>query len=298
MASNLDNLVAKFRKGSPQIAAAFDEVQRRLAALEAPPVIIPAPPKLVNPVVFSPKSGVVNFLDAMGNDVLVQMPGGIIEQQTMPNDNACITVKNAHNLVVTPGHIHAGYRQAPGIGNGYGYGLYIVGCTGTAYVDTLSAYGVGLAQAIVVNGCTKLQVVRSTLAPRHPVWHVAAGKPVEVHTDGIQSYGGPGILELYSTTISTCGTAIQVQPYKGPVAPMGTWVFHDVTVEQVTNPDSDEMPFCLTKDPSGGAMWPTDFRNCTVKSLGTRFGVSWASDPAAWNPGGVWNNTGDPWVIS
>lgn len=37
----LDTLVAKFRKGSPQIAAAFDEVQRRLTVLEGPPVVTP-----------------------------------------------------------------------------------------------------------------------------------------------------------------------------------------------------------------------------------------------------------------
>jgi hypothetical protein len=37
----LDDIVAKFRKGSPNIAAAFDEVQRRLTLLEQP---VPPPP--------------------------------------------------------------------------------------------------------------------------------------------------------------------------------------------------------------------------------------------------------------
>lgn len=41
--SALDDIVAKFRGGSPNIAAAFDEVQRRLTVLETPPVVIPPP---------------------------------------------------------------------------------------------------------------------------------------------------------------------------------------------------------------------------------------------------------------
>src|SRR3972149_8792930 len=42
--SALDLIVAKFRKGSPNIALAFDEVQRRLVQLEVPtPVPIPVP---------------------------------------------------------------------------------------------------------------------------------------------------------------------------------------------------------------------------------------------------------------
>jgi hypothetical protein len=129
----------------------------------------------------------------------------------------------------------------------------------------------------------------------HPVWHISAGKPAEVHTDAIQSYGGPGALELYDTSIATCGTAVQVQPYKGAVSTMGLWKFHRVDVQQVTNPDSDEMPFCLTKDPSGGGKWPTETVDSYVKALGTTFGVSWVSDPAAWAPGGVWANTGENW---
>src|SRR3990167_8957206 len=40
----LDTIVGKFRKGSPNIAAAFDEVQRRLGVLEAPPPSPPPPP--------------------------------------------------------------------------------------------------------------------------------------------------------------------------------------------------------------------------------------------------------------
>ncbi len=291
------------RKGFPSSShwAIAKKYGDQIGAPIPPPVVtppttsVPSPPTLTTPVTFKPVSGVVNFFDAGGKDCIVQMPG-TVEQQQAPNDNACVTVKNARNVVVTPGHIHAQYRQAAGVGNGYGYGLYLVGCTGTAYVDSLVADGPGLAQAIVASGCPKLVVVNSTLKPMHPVWHVAAGKPAEVHTDGIQSYGGPGILGLHSTTIETCGTPIQVQPYKGPLAPMGTWVMHDVTVAQVTNPDSDEMPFCLTKDPSGGAKWPTDFRNCKIHALGTAFGVSWVPDPAAWAPGGAWSNTGDPWV--
>jgi hypothetical protein len=42
--SVLSNLVAKFRKGSPNIAAAFDEVERRLVALETTTEPPPPPP--------------------------------------------------------------------------------------------------------------------------------------------------------------------------------------------------------------------------------------------------------------
>ncbi len=265
------------------------------AAVPVPPVSdVPAAPSLTNPLTFTCQSGVPNFFDAAGRDAVVLSSG--VVQQGPPNDNAIVTVKNCPNLLIQKLAVNANTRQSPGVGNGYGYGLYLIGC-GLVHVEDYTATGPGLAQAVVVSGAKTVRVIRGTLSPMHPVWHVAKGKPAEVHTDGIQSYGGPGVLELYDTSIVTCGTAVQVQPYKGAVSPMGVWKYHRVRVQQVTNPDSDEMPFCLTKDPSGGSRWPSDTVGSSVQPLGTTFGVSWVSDPAAWAPGGAWANTGEAWTV-
>lgn len=47
--SRLGEIVAKFRKSSPNIAAAFDEVELRIMALEAKPPVPPAPPVVQPP---------------------------------------------------------------------------------------------------------------------------------------------------------------------------------------------------------------------------------------------------------
>lgn len=50
----LDDIVAKFRKGSPNIAAAFDEVQRRLTLLEQPAPVPGWPPVDTTPPAWEP----------------------------------------------------------------------------------------------------------------------------------------------------------------------------------------------------------------------------------------------------
>lgn len=256
----------------------------------------PAPPPITNPVTFTAKSGVANFFDAQGRDVILK--SAPIVEQGPPNDNAIITLKNPGNVIVEPLHIHADHLQGPGVGNGYGYGLYLIGGN-TVYMIDYQAEGPGLAQALVVAGGTKkVQVVQPDWHVMHPVWHLSSGAPAEVHTDAFQSYGGPGIIEFYNAKIVTCGSVTQVQPYKYTPTQMGLWRFVDFDAQQVTNPLSDEMPQAMTKDPSGGAKWPSEFRNCKLKALGTPFTVSWVSDRQAWQPGGTWNNIGDPWTVS
>lgn len=285
-----------YRNGGPRpnLATAtgralVDETAAWLAT--APTPNVPAPPRLDNPVVFTCKSGVPNFFDANGRDAIVKSSGLIA--QGPPNDNAIVTLKNPGNAIVEPLAVHADHRQQPGVGNGYGYGLYLIGGN-TVYIEDYFASGPGLAQALVIAGGTrKVQVVQADWSVMHPVWHLAPSKrypngaPAEVHTDAIQSYGGPGVLELYDVKAETCGSITQVQPYKGALAPMGLWKMHRCDFAQVRNPDSDEMPQAMTKDPSGGAKWPTEFLDCTLRPLGTPFTVSWVADEQAWQPGGT-----------
>jgi hypothetical protein len=68
----LDDIVNKFRKGSPNIAAAFDEVQRRLTLLEQP-VPPPAgwPPVDTTPPAWTPKTHVIARSDIAFNSAYV-----------------------------------------------------------------------------------------------------------------------------------------------------------------------------------------------------------------------------------
>lgn len=260
------------------------------------PVNVPAPPVLNNPVVFTCKSGVPNVFDAQGRDAIVKS-SGVIEQGPK-GDNPIVALKNSPNAIVESLSVHAGTRQSAGVGTAYGYGLYLIGC-GTVYVTDYTATGPGLAQALVGFNTKKIVVVRPKWSVMHPVWHVAKGAPTEVHTDAFQSYGGPGVLEMYDADVETCGSLIQTQPFQyGPYA-MGQWKLHRCDFRQVVNPDSDEMPYALTKDWGGSfPRWPTDFVDCKLHALGIPFGVGWVRDEAAWQPGGTWNNTGQPWVMA
>jgi hypothetical protein len=289
----LDAAVAAIRGGNPKIAHAFDEVEKILKTVAPPASDVPAPPSLTSPVTFTAQNGASNFFDAGGQDCIVKSSGPILQSAT-PSNNAVVTLKNFRRAIVEPLHIHSDHLQTGPGQNGYGYGFYAIGGD-TLYMEPYAADGAGMAQCLVIAGGTRLvQLIEPALLAMHPVYTT---NPFPVHTDAIQSYGGPGTLELYDAGIITCGSAIQVQPYNGVHAPsMGTWNYHRVAVRQVPQAGSDQMPFCLTKDPSGGAKWPTDTIGCTIHALGTPFGVSWVSDPAAWAPGGTWSNTGEAWV--
>lgn len=280
----------------------LDQIKDLPVAPPPPPTPdVPGEPILWNPVVFQPRSGQANYFDAGGRDARILT--ATVEQgapnPVASNQNAIVTLANPRNFVVEPLHIHAANRMKAGNSVAYGHGLYIQGdAARLGWVDGFVGDGDGLGQAVVVAAPSlRLQLVRSRLEPMHPVWNTS-GRPLDVHTDAFQSWAGCA-LELHDTLLRTCGSAIQTQPYKySNVKQIGGWKFNRVLVEQVYHPDSDEDPFCLTKDiaSGNGGRFPTDFRGCKVRSRGTRFGVSWQSDPAAWNPGS-WGNTGEPWVI-
>lgn len=296
--TRLEADVALFRAKSPNIAAAFDQVEQILKTVAPPtPSDVPAPPVLTNPLVVTVSSGGA-FVDAAGQDLIVKSGGGTYYQPATVSGNAIVTVKNFRKCIIEPLTLQADHLQTGPGQTGWGYGLYLIGGD-TAYVEELKATGPGLAQAVVVAGGTRLvQLVSPHLEAMHPVWHTAMGKPAEVHTDAIQSYGGPGTLELYDFTIKTCGTCVQVQPYNGTHPPsMGTWKYHRGIFTQTTNPLSDQIPYMMDKDPSGGSMWPTDSQGVSYHALGIPFGVGWqGNDPAAYAPSGPWGNTGEAWV--
>lgn len=265
-----------------------------------PPSDEPAQPTLApGYLTFVARNGVINFFDAGGKDCVLRMDVGVasVEQlkASQANGNAVITVKNAGKLIVDDVATDAQNLQGPGIGNGYGYGLYLIN------IDQVwgkySASGPGMAQAVFLWNVRMAQFLEGQLDAMHPVWHVAKGSPAEVHTDVIQSNGGPAILELYKVSSRTCGSFLQVQP--GAAFPMGMWRFHDVTVTQTTNPLSDEGAYLFDKTYANGKTWPTENLRCTYHSVPgwTTFGVGWGpNDPAAYNPGGPWQNTGEAWT--
>lgn len=254
----------------------------------------PAPPVLANDAItLKPRTGAARFSVPSNTDFILDMSAGPLEQYP---GGACLHVNGGRNWkTYGPIVTHSPKLQGPGIGNDYGYSVYLLGQTGRGFIDGHTADGDGLAQGLAL-GCpyADLDVVDFDYRCSHPVWHTSNGSPAEVHSDGIQSWGGPRSLRLYNGRIVSAGMIIQVMPNQYGASPVGQWVTHDFYGEQYIHPSSDEGTWAVFK---GGPKWAWDQKNFRVKALGTIGAGSWTNNEgiAAWTPGNSkgWPVTGE-----
>jgi len=257
----------------------------------------PSPPTLISPVTLTPRQGDSRFNLQANQDFILDMSAGPLEQYA---GGACLLVNGGRNgKTYGPIITHSPNLQGAGIGNDFGYSVYVVGLSGRLSIERHEAYGDGLAQALVL-ACPygDVDVLTYRYEAMHPVWHKSSGKPAEVHTDAIQSWGGGRQVRMYDGSIYTCGSIFQVMPNQYGASPLGLWVTRRLNAVQVANPLSDEMPFALTKN--SPQKWAWDQEDVWVSNLGTLAGANgWPGDGiAGWTPGASsWPVSGEAWRV-
>lgn len=264
----------------------------------------PTRPVLNNPIIYHPTNTGGRVINPGGKDYIIVAPPYPLEQiPTANSNNAILNIRGGGNgYIEGPLRIKMNIKQGTnGYGNGFGYGIYFTDNIGRFWADDVQIAGPGCAQGVVFfnnlsNANPIAQFMRLHIEAMHPVWHKAKGAPAEVHSDAMQSYGGPYSLQLFDTTLVTCGTALQMTVRQHGIPPIGSWITHRMNCRYVANPLSDERPYILAKY-GGGVKWPWEQKDVWTHA-GNYTSDNWATNSIkGWNPGGSYPVTGEAWHI-
>jgi hypothetical protein len=243
-----------------------------------------APPILSNPITVNISNSNHSPSLNAGQDYIIKMP------TTPLTAKGGLILNGGRNIVIFGGEI---YNNTPTLNVADNYGISLFNQTGTVHIEGLYIHGTGIGQGFLFGYQSStarpiVQIERTRIESLHTVSN-------EIHTDGIQSYGGPTNLKVYELTISTNGVGIQVQPHDASSTPVGQWEWHRINVVQNT---ADA--YALWKNYEDPQNWPFVQSELWVRNLGN---LAWAevdNYPVGWNrwnPGGGWPISGEAWHV-
>lgn len=265
--------------------------KKGLALLEQIGAASPSPvglkwprPVLTSPSVFQVSNG-NRLLDGGGRDWVIEWPSTPITAK------GGLTIKNVGTCVSIGGEIrNDSLYQSGGIDQQYG--IYLLGKIDLIHFEDLRIGGSAIGQGVVSSPNwsggmyvpTTIQMQNCRIETLHPVG--------VIHTDGIQSAGGPRTMRLYNCTIRSMGLSLQMQPREhGYAGPLDDWHYERVNMEHL----SAAAP-ALNKSNSGQAWWPEYHKDLWLKANqghSQPIHVNWSYDPDGWDPSGGTSVTGE-----
>jgi hypothetical protein len=240
-----------------------------------------APPALSNPTTINVTNSSHSFSLNNSQDYIVKMPS------TPLTVTGGLELIGGHNIVIVGGEINRP-TAVNDVAGSYGISLYRQ--TGTVHLEGLWIHGVGIGQAVLIahtdqtSANSVIQIENSRMESLHTVG--------TIHTDTIQSYGGPAQLRLYQNTMISNGVVIQTQPCdvgNGP-APHN-WDYRKLDLIQQT-PDA----YGLWKNCTAWSEYHEDiWYHFDPNGVAAGSNQAWAEGNCwpCWNPGGTWPITGE-----
>jgi chitodextrinase len=242
-----------------------------------------APPTLSSPITINVSNqNSLIYLDA-GRDYIVKMPSSPLTV------SGGLSLIGGRNVVIVGGEIFRDtpISQSAGVDAAYGIALYRQ--TGTVHIEGVWIHGRGIGQAILLAHTDSssydsvVQIENSRLESLHPV-------DGHVHTDTIQSYGGPGVLRLYRDTLISNGVTLQTQPCDVGTSRPHDWDYRHVNLVHQT-PDA----YALWKNCTPWSEYHEDvWLKANPNHVASDDHSAWAGGNcwSCWNPGGSWPITG------
>ena len=243
-----------------------------------------APPALANPTTIDVTNQNREFYLDNNNDYIVKLPS------TPLTAEGGLVLIGGHNVVIVGGEIRNDSPISGGQGVDMAYGIALYRQTGTVHIEGVWIHGAGIGQTILIahtdqtSANSVIQVENSRLESLHPVG--------TVHTDTIQSYGGPGQLRLYNDTLISNGVTLQTQPCdvgNGPTP--HNWDYRRLNLVHQT---ADA--YALWKNCTPWSEYHQDlWLKVNPDHVAASSNSAWAGGNcwACWNPGGSWPITGE-----
>jgi chitodextrinase len=243
-----------------------------------------APPSLANPTTIDVTNQNREFYLDNNKDYIVKLPS------TPLTAEGGLVLIGGHNVVIVGGEIRNDSPISGGQGVDMAYGIALYRQTGTVHIEGVWIHGAGIGQTILIahtdqtSANSIIQVENSRLESLHPVG--------TVHTDTIQSYGGPGQLRLYNDTLISNGVTLQTQPCdvgNGPTP--HNWDYRRLNLVHQTADAYALWKNCTPWSEYHQDLWLKVNPNHVAASSNSAWagGNCWA----CWNPGGSWPITGE-----
>jgi hypothetical protein len=285
-------------------------LEARVAALEVPAPPPPPPPPPVGTLkwkppgypnysgytVWSPTNADARRSFTATTDVLVKMPS------TPITVDGGVLVQNARNVVIIGGEIFDSnvLTQAQASANELWrqIGLYLVGITGTVHLEGLWIHGNGVGDAIqsgTGNSNATIRIQNCRLHNNHDVQNSSTTGWDGAHPDTFQCYAGPAYWHCFQNTLISSGNLRTWQPYEYGANIQGVhWERMNMLAQQ--KPGS----YVITDDAQ--SWWPEYHADLWLSYGGSGnfhrvivgSGANYTTPHASWDPGGVFNVSGEP----
>jgi len=268
----------------PGCSSATDNDETDVAPPPPPPppgTLLWKPPTLTNPITLNVSNSLHEFSLNAGQDYIIKMPS------TPLTASGGLVLIGGRNIVIIGGEISRP-NSVNDIAASYGIALYRQ--TGTVHIEGMWVHGVGIGQAILIahtdqtSANSVIQVENTRLESLHQVG--------DVHTDTIQSYGGPGQLRLFQDTLISNGVTLQTQPCdvgNGPTP--HNWDYRRLNLVHQT---ADA--YALWKNCTPWSEFHQDiWLKTNPNHVAAAYNSAWAGGNCwtCWNPGGSWPITGE-----
>jgi len=263
--------------GAPQVAVTVAN------GSTPPPVgtLLWKPPALTNPTTLNVTNTNHSFSLNNSQDYIVKLPS------TPLTVSGGLELIGGRNITIIGGEISRP-TSVNDVAASYGIALYRQ--TGTVHIEGVWIHGVGIGQAVLIahtdqtSANSIIQIENSRLESLHQVG--------TIHTDTIQSYGGPAQLRLYQDTFISNGVLIQTQPCdvgNGP-APHN-WDYRRLNLVHQTADAYALWKNCTPWSEFHQDIWLKTNPNHVAASSNS----AWAGGNCwpCWNPGGSWPITGE-----
>lgn len=267
----------------PGCSSATDNDETDVAPPPPPPppgTLLWKPPTLTNPITLNVSNSLHEFSLNAGQDYIIKMPS------TPLTVAGGLVLIGGRNIVIIGGEISRP-TSVNDIASSYGIALYRQ--TGTVHIEGLWVHGVGIGQAILIAHTDSssyqsiIQVENSRLESLHQVG--------AVHTDTIQSYGGPGKLRLFQDTLISNGVTLQTQPCDVGTSQPNGWDYRRLNLVHQT---ADA--YALWKNCTPWSEFHQDiWLKTNPNHVAAAYNSAWAEGNCwtCWNPGGSWPITGE-----
>jgi hypothetical protein len=283
-------LTARFKKGPASFKIEVLRGSARSVGVYPAPgsesKLLWPPPELSKPTTIDVTNQNHTFALEAGHDYIIRLPS------TPLTAKYGLVLIGGRNVVIIGGEIRQDDPISPPTGVNSAYGISLYRQTGTVHIEGVWVHGRGIGQAILIADLitgggspdSVVQIENSRLESLHPVGYV--------HTDAIQSYGGPGRLLLYQDTLISNGVTLQTQPHDLEPTKPHAWDYRRLNLVHQT-PDA----YALWK---AGPRWSEYHEDVWLSANPAHVAASthsaWANGDcwACWNPGGPWPITGEP----
>lgn len=263
-----------------------------------------SPFTLTNPITINaPATGPWHPSLQANQDYIIKMPPVPMTYNGTSGGAPCISLNSGRFInFANGGHITRTSKIPPGT-TGNVIGLEITsGVTGGVDVRDFLADGFwGQAVQFGLQSATDkpiIQIQNTRLEADHPTQYPpAVPSSAEVHTDALQSYGGPYQLRMDKVTLRARGSLLQIQPHNlQRNSPIGLWEFHRVNAVMT---DGSTGNYALWKNYDQPLAWPIEQSDVWVD---TKAYLMWANrDPwptrIGWDPGPGWDIRGENWHV-